>query len=663
LIQAIAFPLGLVMHACYDLLKNYGFAIILFTIITKIILLPIGIWVHTNSIKIVKMAPQLNRIKIAFFGDRDTIAEEQSKLYKEARYNPLSSLIPLFVQIVLLMGLVHTIYRPMTYILDMHKEEMEAFVHLTAQLTGVDSQIASIQLNVIRAAQSMQWGSAFEALNMGEALGKIIRSLNFNFLGLDISLVPAEVGGLMLIVPLIAAVSSWFLCHVQNRSNVLQSEQGNLNKYGTMALSVGLSLYLGAFVPAGVAVYWVASNLLGVLQLALLNALINPKKHVDFQALEETKKELETLSHLGEATLSKEDRKREKEDYKRFFSIANKHLVFYSESNGFYKYFRKTIEYLLTHSNVTIHYITSDPKDSIFNFAKENSKIKAYYIGEKKLITLMMKLEADIVVMTMSDLNNYHLKRSYVQKDIEYVYMFHYPLSTHMVLHTGALDHYDTIMCVGDFQFAEIKKQEEIYHLPAKKLIASGYGQLELLQESHDKTPPSPRERPTVLIAPSWQQDNLLDTCIHDMLQSLLKENADIVVRPHPEYVKRYKPRMDALIAKYADYAGDNLTFELDFTSNASLFDSDVVITDWSGAAYEFALRDQIGIRVPPEDITKIPEDLKRVLSSADEYTKKIADIRDRLIANYGHSGEVTGEYLLQSLREKIEQRKTGKEE
>ena len=70
-----------------------------------------------------------------------------------------------------------------------------------------------------------------------------------------------------------------------------------------------------------------------------------------------------------------------------------------------------------------------------------------------------MKMDAHMVIMTMPDIENYHYKRSYVNKDTEYVYVFHYPLSTHMVLHTGALDHYDTILCVGDFQFAEIRKQ------------------------------------------------------------------------------------------------------------------------------------------------------------------------------------------------------------
>ena len=101
----------------------------------------------------------------------------------------------------------------------------------------------------------------------------------------------------------------------------------------------------------------------------------------------------------------------------------NKHLVFYSESSGFYKYYQGIIEWLLAHTNLTIHYITSDPEDQIFALAEKEDKIRAYYIGEKRLITLMMKMDADVVVMTMPDIENFHIKRSYIRKDIEYIYI------------------------------------------------------------------------------------------------------------------------------------------------------------------------------------------------------------------------------------------------
>ena len=101
--------LGYVMYFCYYLVHNYGLAIILFTLISKIVLLPVSVWVQKNSIKMVKMQPEINRIKAKHFGDADRIADEQSKIFKREKYNPLASLIPLAVQIILLMGLVEVI--------------------------------------------------------------------------------------------------------------------------------------------------------------------------------------------------------------------------------------------------------------------------------------------------------------------------------------------------------------------------------------------------------------------------------------------------------------------------------------------------------------------------------------------------------------------------
>ena len=94
----------------------------------------------------------------------------------------------------------------------------------------------------------------------------------------------------------------------------------------------------------------------------------------------------------------------------------------------------------------------------------------------------------------------------------------------------------------------EIRQAEKLYGTREKKLIACGYGQLENLHDAYQQMDKTPRTRPQILIAPSWQQDNILDSCIDDMLQSLLGKGYDVIVRPHPEYKKRYGAKLDALI-------------------------------------------------------------------------------------------------------------------
>ncbi len=611
----IEIPLNALLTLCNNIVGNDSFAIILFTLLTKVILFPISLWVQKSGIAMVRMTPELNRLKIKYFGDQDTIAEKTQALYKRENYHPLANTIPTIVQLVMLIGVINAVKTTL----------------------GHENSILTV--------------------------------------------LPSEAGGWLLLVPLAAAAAAFMLGLAQNRLNPLQREQGPAEQWMTNGFSIAISLFLGAFVPLGVGMYWIASNLLSIVQQLLLNQVIRPEKYIDYEALEKSKQELASINALS-IGVSKEDKKREKADYKRFFSVANKHLVFYSEKSGFFKYFKNVIEELLASSNVIIHYVTSDPKDQIFEIAKTEKKIKPYYIGEKRLITLMMKMDADIVVMTCPDLEKYHLKRSYVRKDIEYIYMFHYPLSTHMVLQNGALDHYDTIFCVGEFQFDEIRAAEKLYELPQKKLIAAGYGQLEQLYDSYQQMKQGKRKKPKILIAPSWQPDNILDSCLDALLEQLLDQEYEVVIRPHPEYVKRYKQRMDRIVSQYENRQGSDLRFELDFTSNASIFDSDVLMTDWSGTAYEFAfvtlkpavfidtkpkinnpeyvrlgieplefaLRNEVGIRIQPEQMAEVKEEIRKLLGHQDEYAAKIEKIREKYIANFGCSGQVGSDYILSQL-------------
>lgn len=78
--QAIGNVFGQIMFGCYQIFHNYGFSIVVFTFITKIILMPISVMVQKNSIKMVKMYPEMNRIKAKYYGSKDLIAEEQYKL-------------------------------------------------------------------------------------------------------------------------------------------------------------------------------------------------------------------------------------------------------------------------------------------------------------------------------------------------------------------------------------------------------------------------------------------------------------------------------------------------------------------------------------------------------------------------------------------------------
>ncbi|MBR6781837.1 MAG: membrane protein insertase YidC [Clostridia bacterium] len=690
----ICIPFGYLMKWCWQIEGNYGWAIVLFTLATKIVLLPFSVWVHKNSINMVKIQPAVNFLKANHYGDMDTFADEQAKLFKKENYHPLLSLIPLILQIVLLLGVVQTIYHPLDYLFGMDAGVIQAL----GEAVQANTEDSSYQLMIVEAIKNgvITTSTVIPGVS-AEVLASVIanvQAFDTGFLGINLLAVPAEVWGAYVLVPVVAGISSWLLCFTQNRSNVIQHEQGKLSKYGLMVVSVGISLYLGIGVPAGIAMYWVAGNILSIVQMYILNAIINPKRYVDYEELEKSRLALAELEKLGgEGKRSpeyKENAAREKKDYKRFFSIVNKHVVFYSEKSGFYKYFEAIIDALLKKSSVTVHYVTNDPNDVIFEIAKEQPRIKPYYIGVKKLIPLMMKLEADVVVMTTPDFNKYYIKRSLMKKDVEYIYAPHDMMSVHMGFREGALDEFDTIFCTGVHVAREVRATEQVYGLPEKTLVEFGYPFADKLIEAgeQERAQHVSTGKKEILIAPSWQEDNLLDSCIDTLIEKLYCDEYHLIVRPHPEYVKRYSARMNALVEKYRDRVGENLSFELDFSRNKSVYASDLLITDWSGIALEYCfatkrpamfvntklkcmnenwerigltpveitLRDQVGVSVNKEDVESCDEIVRKLLDSSAEYERIIEETLENHLYNIGHAGEAGAKYILKSLKAKKKQ-------
>lgn len=612
----ITIPLNALMALCYSWTGSYLLAIIVFTLLTKVILFPVSCWMQRESIKMVQLTPDLNALKIKYYGDKDTIAEETQKLYYQKKYHPIASTIPMVIQLVLLMGVIAAVK-----------------AMLGGDTTSIYAQI------------------------------------------------PSQLGGVSLLMPVAAGVAALLLGIGQNKLNPLQKEQSKREQWMTNGLSILISLSLGAFVTVGVCVYWIASNIFSILNQAALNLVIRPAKYIDYDALHESQKELESINAMS-AGVSKEDKKREKADYKRFFSVANKHLVFYSESSGFYKYYRATIAYLLSHTNIIVHYVTSDPADQIFEVAKNQSRIRPYYIGEKKLITLFMKMDADMVIMTMPDLQNFHIKRSYVRKDVEYVYVPHGLDSLNLTMRTGSVDHYDAVLCVGPNQKEEIKKTEEVYNLPPKKLVECGYMLLDDMRAGFSEKADC-SEQPVILIAPSWQEANIMDSCIDELLTSLQYTGYHIVVRPHPQYVKHREAQLNDLKARYA--GTPQVEIQTNFASNSTVFQADLLITDWSGIAYEYAyttcrpvlfvntpmkvmnpeyerigvvpinisIRKEIGREIEPEDAGQANIVVEEMVARRGEYQERIRKLACQNVYNLGQSAQCSGKFILSELNKK----------
>lgn len=668
IIFAISGFFGIVMKWCYLAVRSYGLSIIVFTVFTKLVLFPISLITQKNSIKMAQMRPELDALKTKYVDDKDKYADEQLALYKRMKYRPLLDMIPLLCQIVIVLGLVGVMYRPLTYILGVGSHEISVMKDWLDSL-GITNLGDSYQLEIIR---KIQTGDSSIAGVMQSTIDSV-NGFDMHFMGLNLSERPSlHSNYILLIIPFLSGVSAWLMCVVQNRINVLQLYAGRLNKIGMTVFMIAFSTYFAFLVPSGVGVYWICGNLFAIPSMYLTNLVIPPKKYID----------MDYVRIVNETAKQKEKYQRqygriERKYYKQFEHTEGKRLVFYSEGKGFYKYYAPIIDYLIEKSEYIIDYVTSDPEDPILD--DSTGRIRPYYVAQDKyLIPLFMKLDCDICVMTMPDLEKYHIKRSKVRDDIEYIYVFHGMGSSALTLRKGALDNYDTLFCVGEDSVIEIRQMEELYGTRRKTLVETGYVLLDqmITEYNEDKS----NNDKTVLIAPSWQPDNIIDVCIEKMLDILADTKYKVVVRPHPQQVRHEKQRFEEMVEKYKIY--ENIEIQTDFSSNFTVMNADLIITDWSDIAFEYAfttlkpvlfidtpmkvmnsdydkieikpiniaLRNVIGESLAVEDIGELNAVISRLIADRDKYHDIIKKTRAEHIFNIGKSKILSGKYIMKVL-------------
>jgi len=263
-------------------------------------------------------------------------------------------------------------------------------------------------------------------------------------------------------------------------------------------------------------------------------------------------------------------------------------LTFYSEGKNYWPHLEGLVKEVLATSDIPVCYISSGEDDP--GLFLEDPNYQTFQIDEGFVRNwLFENIETDVMVMTMPDLHQYQVKRS--KHKVHYVYVQHSLVSLHMVYRKGAFDHYDTIFCAGPHHVKEIRAMEAQYNLPPKNLIEHGYGRLDAIIEEAKKRPR--KEKPVgatkhVLIAPSWGPKGTIESGVgEDIIYQLLKQGHKVTLRPHPQTVKFAKDKVDAILKKYSE---DPLfTYEGNIAGQDSLHDSDIMISDWSGAALDYA--------------------------------------------------------------------------
>ncbi|MBP1573570.1 MAG: YidC/Oxa1 family membrane protein insertase [Oscillospiraceae bacterium] len=124
--RMIAVPLGLIMELCYNIIKDYGLALLAFTIVIKLITLPLQIKQQKSTAKMQKLQPELDKIKKKYGKDQQKYQEKMTEFYAKSGVSPMASCLPMLITMLILFSLIHVVYDPLTYVLnDVENESFE----------------------------------------------------------------------------------------------------------------------------------------------------------------------------------------------------------------------------------------------------------------------------------------------------------------------------------------------------------------------------------------------------------------------------------------------------------------------------------------------------------------------------------------------------------
>ena len=233
----------------------------------------------------------------------------------------------------------------------------------------------------------------------------------------------------------------------------------------------------------------------------------------------------------------------------------------------------------------TVHYLTASPDDPLLKEKYEH--VKAEFIGEgNKAFARMNFLKADVVLSSTPGLDVYQWKRSRDVKWYAHIYHAANDITSYRMF---GLDYYDAVLVNGEFQVPLIRKLEKLRNLKEKEVVIVGQPQLDDLKRQLDSAekPDKPETR-TILLAPSWGKSSIFSRFGGKVIEALLKTGYHIIVRPHPQSMTSEKDMIDGIMKQYP--ASDTLEWNFDNDNFSAMNRSDLLISDFSGVLFDFAL-------------------------------------------------------------------------
>ena len=270
----IANIFGYLLNFLYILLDNYGLAIIIFSILVKVILLPLTIKQQKTMEKTTKMQEELKSLQFKYKNDQEKLNQEMMELYKRENMSPFSGCLSSIAQLILILAVFYLVRSPLTY---MKKIDVNIIEEYTNKL---ETKTNYPEVEIIK-----EYGEENENLY-----------INMDFLGLDLSSVPTSnmKDIKTLIIPILYVISSIISTKItmknQNNKNTEKEKKDGEEKEESMedmmqntTKSMSYMMPIMAFsislvAPLGLALYWLMSNVLMIIERICIDKVMTKKE-------------------------------------------------------------------------------------------------------------------------------------------------------------------------------------------------------------------------------------------------------------------------------------------------------------------------------------------------------------------------------------------------
>ena len=285
------------MRLIYQLVNNYGVAIVLFTIITKILLFPISYKQQKNTLRMQLIQPKLKKLQAKYKDKPQELQQAQMQLYQEEHVNPMSSCLPMFLQFFLLFGVLDVVYKPLTHILHYSKSVISKVVEISTGILGdsVAKQYTGLrqELGVLKAFQDNP--SAFSNVDTFDTSKVSDFMEHFTVFGVNLGETPTW-------HPEVWNASAVILFCIPLLSGILQliMTMGCMN---VMLYVMPLfSVWFAFQVSAGVGFYWACSSFFSLVQTIGLNLYFTPERGA--KIIEKENKKMEARYAAGKQSFT-----------------------------------------------------------------------------------------------------------------------------------------------------------------------------------------------------------------------------------------------------------------------------------------------------------------------------------------------------------------------